>query len=208
MICGSRARWIRFTLLAAALSFGQAAKQYDGSWWISISKSQQLGFVSGYVDCNDTELQVTNFLGSYDGFRQEVSDYYQRNPTAGNMAAGDVLLRLGGAPEKTENAERGVKTQAPRGTPEVSAQPGFFNGEYWAQAGSEERLGYIEGYLWCHQHRHSQRKERFSKSAVTYRDMGTDWYFSDAAHDRSDTPISDVLYRVRDQTSHKPKPHP
>jgi len=209
MIYGSRARWIWFILLAVGLSFGQAAKHYDGSWWISISKSEQLGFVSGYVDCNDTELQGTNFLGSYDALRQEVSDYYQRNPTGQGMAAGDILLRVGAASGKTpENADQGVKTQAPHGTPEVSSQPGFFNGDYWAQADGEERLGYIEGYLWCHRHRHSQRRARFSKSAIKYREMVNDWYFSDSVGVRVNTPISDVLYRVRDQTSRPPKPHP
>ncbi len=208
MICGSRARWILFTLLAG-LSFGQATLHYDGNWWISISKSEQLGFVSGYVDCNDTELHGTDFLGAYEHFRQEVSDYYQGNPTASDMAAGDVLLRVGAAAAKTaENSSHGATTQVPHGTPEVMSQPGSFNGEYWVQADGEERLGYIEGYLWCHQHRQSKRKARFSKSAVEYRDLVNDYYFSDSAGSRVDTPISDVLYRVRDQTSRPPKPHP
>jgi hypothetical protein len=208
MVRGSRSLWIWFILLVAGAPLARTAERYDGSWWISVSKSEQLGFVSGYVDCNDTELRGVDFLGSFVGFRQQVSDYYERNPTTRDIPVGDILVRIvAGSGKTAEKAEHSAKTQSPHGTAEITPQPGFFNGEYWMQTDGEEHLGYIEGYLWCHQHRPTQRKGRFLKSPAKYRDMVTDWYFDDSEGHSTDIPIAEVLYRVRGQSSKKPKPH-
>lgn len=204
---GSRSLCICLILIASTVAPGQTAKTYDGSWWVSVSKSEQLGFVSGYVDCNDTELQGVDFLGSYVGFRKKVSDYYEQNPSARATAVGDALVRVASASAKADKkAEQSGKTQSPPGTAEISPQPGFFNGEYWVQAGPEQQLGYIEGYLWCHQHRPSQRREQFSKSPAEYREMVTNWYDDGSPGHSTDTPISKVLYRVRRQPAKSPKP--
>jgi hypothetical protein len=203
----SRLLWVCFILFAAVVALAQTAKPYDGSWWASVSKSEQLGFVSGYVDCNDTELHGVDFLGSFIGFRKKVSDYYEQNPSARDTAVGDVLVRVAAASAKpAEKAEKSGKNEGPPGTAEISPQPGFFNGEYWIQAGPEQQLGYIEGYLWCHRHRPSHRRGQFSKSPADYREMVTDWYSDEFPGHSTDTPISEVLYRVRRQSSKPPKP--
>jgi hypothetical protein len=203
----SRSLCVCFILLASTLALGQKATTYDGSWWVSVSKSEQLGFVSGYVDCNDTELHGVDFLGSYVGFRKKVSDYYEQEPSARDIAAGDVLVRVASASAKPpEKSEPSGKSEGPPGTAEISPQPGFFNGEYWMQAGLQQQLGYVEGYLWCHQHRQSHRRGQFSKSPADYREMVTDWYNSESPGHSSDTPLSKVLYQVRRQSSKQPKP--
>ena len=201
MIYSRRLRWIGFILLAMAFALAEPRKSYDGAWWISVSKSEQIGFVSGYIDCTDTELHGPDFLGAFITFRQRVSDYYQQNPGDLKAAVGDVLLRESTASEQAGSNGSNSKTQAPPGRPDVFSQPGYFNGEYWTQADGDERLGFLEGYLWCHENRQTTRTVRFSKPLSKYRNLVDAWYYDHPTDRRLNTPISTVLYRLRDRNS-------
>jgi hypothetical protein len=78
----------------------------------------------------------------------------------------------------------------------------------------DRRLGFVEGYLYCHRHDANNRGGTFSKSARDYVRLINKWYrVNDEAGEidekRQRVAIADVLFKFRDQESPTPsKPDP
>jgi hypothetical protein len=206
MMRGFPTRLLLLLTLAAGFSAAQATTRLEGNWWASVSKSEQTGFVSGYIDCSDAEVPHTDFPQPFETFRRNISEYYQGNPSARDQSVGDVFMQVAGNLKRPPASPEKSETASPREIPEVWTPSEFFSGQYWAQADDEEKLGHIEGYLWCHEHRAKRRTGVFSKSAVKYRQMINNWYFDDPTGDRMRRPISKVLYLFRDH-ARTSKPH-
>jgi len=76
---------------------------------------------------------------------------------------------------------------------------------YWRQAsneGHDEQLGFVEGYLYCHEKLAKSKGGVFSKAAEQYRALITHWYrFDEKTGDvdakREPEAIADVLFKVR-----------
>jgi len=195
-----RIRLLLLLLTALASSRAQDSRRFDGNWWASVPKAEQTGFVSGYVDCSDTEIPHSDFPQAFETLRRNISEYYQNHPSATDQSVGDILLQVADHAKKPAALlEQKTGAASPREVPEVWTPSEFFTGQYWVQVDDEERLGHIEGYLWCHEHLVKRRTGVFSKPAVKYREMITDWYFDDPTGDRMRRPISKALYLFRDR---------
>jgi hypothetical protein len=87
---------------------------------------------------------------------------------------------------------------------------GFYDGQYWAQAfavgGTDEQLGFVEGYLTCNHSLAHDHAGVFSKTPAAYRMLISQWYAFDSQtgdidRTRATEKIPDVLRRFRDNPS-------
>jgi hypothetical protein len=171
---------------------------FDGRWWLSISDSERSGVLSGYLDCYSNEYKGSGrFLTkAYDRYRDLVTKLYHDDASLGVEKLPSAIYRLRDKP--------GEKPEYPAGEPVAGAHEGN-DGLYWRQAnqrGHAEQLGFVEGYLLCHEKLADSRGGVFSKSPEEYRGRISRWYRYDEAADaidpvREHEAIATVLFKVR-----------
>jgi len=207
-----------FLVLATSpVSLRAQEARFDGHWWRSASYDEQAYFIEGYLDCYAFEFKGPKTLSghSYDAIQNFISTFYEKNPKDLDKPAAEVLFEISSKPrEKRPAVDDGNK---PR--------PHFGNdGDAWSAVGltregyvlvvsktQDRRLGFIEGYLYCHRHDANNRGGTFSKSARDYVRLINKWYrINDEAGEidekREGVMIADVLFKFRDREP--PAPHP
>jgi hypothetical protein len=175
-----------------------ASKPFDGTWWQGASKSERLGYVEGDSDCNAIELGGHALDPDSLAPRLEfLSSFYA--PDSGHA---DVLvfdaLRLAEKQQTSANREPSEDAQG--------EAHGVYDGLFWRNMLHAERLGFVEGYLACDEHKTQGRRASYSKSAEEYVALLDQWYHvkdveEDVDPKFEDRKIGDVLYRFRDRHS-------
>jgi len=166
----------------------------DGMWWLSISKNEQDGFVKGYLDCYIYELKG---LDKYEGrpfnsYGKLIVDFYQNNSQEKNRPVAEIMHML---------RDKSGESKSLYGE-EAKGAHGYFDGLYWSQMwalqGKDEQVGFVEGYITCHELRYKKNQLTLSKSPFDYVNLIDQWYgfdkkSGDMNADRQDRPIADVL---------------
>lgn len=170
---------------------------YDGRWWLAASDLRRYGFVVGYFDCYHFEYQGPHLFRtkSYQRYRDLITKFYQ-----------DSAVRLRPFSEAIDRLrdKPGEKDESPGGEP-AHGQHWGNNGLYWRQAsneGHDEQLGFVEGYLYCHEKLAKNKGGVFPQTPEEYRALITQWYRFDETTDdidatREPEAIANVLFTVR-----------
>lgn len=171
---------------------------YDGRWWLPASELRRDGFLTGYFDCYNFEYKgPDHFLTkSYHRYRDLVTRFYQDSATHRDRSLADVVYQFRDKP--------GEKDEYPGGEPAHGRHWGN-DGVYWRQAsneGHDQQLGFVEGYLYCHEKLAKNKGGMFPKTPEEYRALITQWYRFDEKTDAVDAKrdpeaIADVLFQVR-----------
>jgi hypothetical protein len=197
-------------LLCSCLALGSAVlaakaqkkvnKGYDGHWWLSTPPAERNGFLNGYLDCYAYEYKgPAKFTVNPPAIARDlITKFYEQGPPRLSEPVPEVFYRFRDRP--------GQKSTATDGEP-VKGQHGFYDGTYWKQisalGGKAEQLGFVEGYLWCHEHLSRNKGGVFSKAPSEYVALITRWYrFVEGTGDidakREPTKIAEVLFKFRD----------
>jgi hypothetical protein len=178
-------------LTLAACIISQPARPYDGSWWKSLSVSEQDAFVSGYLDCYIWDAQRTDY--SDKPIRQQrdsISSFYRANPQFASTPVPELLRKLA----RTGGPNRGAERH------------GVYGGDFWRQLSATGRVAFLRGYIACNS---LYMTTRFSRTPETYAKTISRWYgVSDADESQlndktANDKIGDVLARLRDRASPK-----
>lgn len=191
---------ISAVLICGVISQGaQSALNYDGKWWLSVSKEQRQGFVQGYAICytDDTEGSV-KFTESRYAYEPRLTDYLKQNITDKDKPIEDLLLKMALPPYSRKG------TPAPGQGEIAKGKYGYLDGDYWRQNVDSHRLGFIQGFLYCYSRHAQAKKGSFSKPASSYVEAISNWYGvkaddpSEINLQRMNAKIPDVLFRFRD----------
>ena len=189
--------------LSAAACHSQAkrstAPTFDGRWWTEAPIPERDGFVAGFTDCYRYDLEgPAHFEAkSLADYRELVSRYFSRDSTRLSHSAFEALV---------QSADR-VGERPPSGGEVWNERHGHFDGNYWRQAfaagGTQEQLGFVEGYVTCSNHRPTAQDSTFSATPADYVRRINQWYeFDTTTGDmnsaRESAKIADVLLRFRD----------
>ena len=185
------------TVACGAQQQSGARAAYDGRWWLAASDSRREGFVVGYFDCYHFEYNGPDHFRtkSYQRYRDLVTKFYQDSAARPRPVA-DAIDGLRDRP--------GEKDESPGGSPAPGRHWGN-NGLFWRQAsneGHDEQLGFVEGYLYCHEKLAKNKGGVFPRTPAEYRGLITQWYRFDEKTDdidakREPAAIADVLFKVR-----------
>jgi hypothetical protein len=186
-----------FCSVACAAQPPVARPSYDGRWWLSISNYKRSGFVVGYFDCYNFEYRgkAPYHTKSYDRYRDLMTTLYQ-DSTHRRQSPSEVIDQLQDKP--------GEEVENPGGEPAHGAHGGN-DGHYWRQMsinGHDEQLGFIEGYLYCHEQLAHNKGGAFTKTPAEYRALIDKWYrYNELTDDidakREPEAIADALFKVR-----------
>jgi len=177
---------------------GQGAQPlYDGHWWRSISQPEQDGFLFGWFDCYQFEYKGRDsFSKSMASDRALIARAYESSPSDLSQPVSDVIIRL--------RDTSGEKPEETGGEPARGRHHGN-DGLYWFQIQHTQQLGFVEGYLQCHEHLAHNKGGVFSKAPDEYRALISRWYqineqTGDINGEREPEAIADVLFKVRSGT--------
>src|SRR5437588_6090028 len=144
---------IGILLIYGVISQGaQSGPNYDGRWWLSISKQERLGFFEGYATCylNDTDGKL-RFAESGYTYEPRLTEYLHANPTEQDKSIEDLLWKMAAPPYAR-------RLTVPEGGETVKGKYGYLDGDYWRQNVGTQRLRLIQGFLYCYSKRARVKK--------------------------------------------------
>lgn len=118
----------------------RTATVYDGNWWLKADELTRGGFLNGIADYLVAVKRVKWLVGSVDYGGEKIAEYYSRNPRDRALLVPDVWRRVV------------IESPPPRPSPGTEiwdGRHGYYLGRWYKTGLRLERLGYLEGYLWC-----------------------------------------------------------
>jgi hypothetical protein len=166
-------------------AIAQSKVKYDSAWWQSVSMNEQETFISGYFDCYIYGANRTTHVPEpIEEAVAYVTKYYNSNPNARGVTVPEILRTLPGPRKKVPKKDR----------------HGVYDGDFWRQSTSKERVGFLSGYIAC---RTLYTDVRYSRPVQSYADAMSKWYgVSDGDESQlsvitGDEKIAAVLERIR-----------
>jgi len=195
---------LHLCLILTPESLAAESSILDGQWWQSISESERLGFLAGYIDCYKYEYVGPDkyLTKSFQAYADMTTQFYSQNSEQIRLPVKQVIHKF------RDMSERSVSN----GGESVNGKHGYFDGLYWMQinaiGGLANQVAFITGYLNCYRDFTHDRKGTFDASPSEYASRITSYYhFDEKSGDidaaRQSLKIADVLFIVR---SHRPKP--
>jgi hypothetical protein len=162
-------------------------KTYDGDWWLAAEKEERSGLLEGAGDCLTWTAHTLEFTETSSQVEPRITSYYQSYPAQRRLLFIDVW-------KKTEPKATEVKA-APAAGEDWKNAHWYLNGTWWKQSREDERLGFIEGHLWCMRSRVNQPSESYSRPAEYYVEKISEYVKKNGAYEKA---IADILKRYRD----------
>ncbi|MCE5310110.1 MAG: hypothetical protein LLG20_20945 [Acidobacteriales bacterium] len=165
---------------------GKMAKIYDGDWWLASALERRSGFLEGVADCQTWVVRAEGFSGTSDQLVEKITRYYKTHPNDRRVLVIDIWRRVGAA-----------TSTKPLPNGEVWKEPHWYlNGLWWRQVSESERLGFLEGYLWCLRTQVNRPENAYSRSLSFYVDEIDEYVRAYPKAD--DESVATILERFRD----------
>jgi hypothetical protein len=181
-------------LLSPNLLLGAQSATPDGDWWQKSSAAEQEGFILGYGECyaSADSTRVREISDEAD-IRIAVSTYYQSHASERHRPTAKVLQDVWSGHINVRGSKPAREGEGWR------ERHGFLDGGWWKGSNPSEQLGFVEGYVTCHnaEQKHQPPLRHLPSmyvSQVSY------WYDQpgddDAVAQRRATKIQEVLTRI------------
>jgi len=188
-----------FVLLISG-SLSAQNSSYDGAWWQLRSAPEQEGFIFGFGDCYaDPGGQKIRILLDDSEIRIAMGTYFQGHERLHTRPVAQVLKDIWSGHISVPEAKRAAVGQGWR------ERHGYFDGLWWKGSSPTEQLGFVEGYITCHNTEH-RKAQPLRLPAASYVQSITAWYAmpgdeSLAAQHRAEK-VGDVLLRFTQTGAH------
>lgn len=183
---------VMFVLLISS-SVSAQSNVYDGGWWQMRTAPEQEGFIFGFGDCYaDPAGQKIRILLDDAEIRIAMGTYYQGHERLRTRPVAQVLKDIWSGHVSVPEAKHAAAGQGWR------ERHGYFDGLWWKGSSPTEQLGFVEGYIACHNTEH-RKVQPLRLPAVSYVQSINAWYAmagdeSVAAQRRAEK-VGDVLLR-------------
>jgi hypothetical protein len=183
---------VMFVLLISS-SVSAQSNVYDGGWWQMRTAPEQEGFIFGFGDCYaDPAGQKIRILLDDAEIRIAMGTYYQGHERLRTRPVAQVLKDIWSGHVSVPEAKHAAAGQGWR------ERHGYFDGLWWKGSSPTEQLGFVEGYIACHNTEH-RKVQPLRLPAASYVQSINAWYAmpgdeSVAAQRRAEK-VGDVLLR-------------
>ncbi len=183
---------VMFVLLISS-SVSAQSNVYDGGWWQMRTAPEQEGFIFGFGDCYaDPAGQKIRILLDDGEIRIAMGTYYQGHERLRTRPVAQVLKDIWSGHVSVPEAKHAAAGQGWR------ERHGYFDGLWWKGSSPTEQLGFVEGYIACHNTEH-RKVQPLRLPAASYVQSINAWYAipgdeSVAAQRRAEK-VGDVLLR-------------
>ena len=163
---------------------------HDGNWWLRIGEMPygeltQSGFLDGVSDYLVTVSRVKWLVGSTDYGVEKITGYYNRDPRNRSLLVPEVWRRV--------LTESPPPPALPGG--EVYDGPhGYYDGSWYKMGDIDERIAYLDGYLWCRRTYGKQPAAAYPRSLDYYDQKIWNYIKTPKAYNE---PVADILARFR-----------
>lgn len=187
-------------LLLISGSLSAQNNSYDGAWWQLRSAPEQEGFIFGFGDCYaDPAGQKIRILLDDSEIRIAMGTYFQGHEKLHTRPVAQVLKDIWSGHISVPEAKRAAAGEGWR------ERHGYFDGLWWKGSSPTEQLGFVEGYITCHNTEH-RKAQPLRLPAASYVQSITAWYAmpgdeSLAAQHRAEK-VGDVLLRFTQTGAH------
>jgi hypothetical protein len=170
----------------------QAGQHFDGKWWLRTSSDEHSGFINGAADCLTWTAHEKGFNATPEQLVDKIDKFYKGHPESANLDVVEVWKKLW---DKTPPSA--VVTQSG----ETWNNPHWYlDGFWWIEETTDQKQGFVKGYLWCMKAHVLSPTETYSKSASSYVD-NIDAFTKANANTKTDREkVASILRRYRDKT--------
>lgn len=138
-------------LIVQSSCAAEAARSFDGRFWLALSQKEKDAFFSGETDCYLYDFKGPRHINGsrLEGVRR-IDKYYSDNPGNQMLSVSEVIQKL---------------SEPVKNTPPV-ADHAYFDGEFWRMLFTRaEKAAFVDGYWACR-----------SKYMATSPSRSTDYY--------------------------------
>jgi hypothetical protein len=186
-------------MLGFSVQASEDSSAYDRKWWFSVSKNQRLEFLEGYMACyiSDTDGKIKFTESSY-AYEPRVTNYLQSDSDEQTKSIEEIFWKMAQPPYARPRRRLAGPAE------EWKGKYGYLDGDYWRQQREPDRIGFIQGFLYCYSKHAKLKRGSFSRPASWYVEAISKWYgvkSDDPAEidlARINTKIPEVLFRFRD----------
>jgi len=188
-----------FVLLISG-SLSAQNNSYDGAWWQLRTAPEQEGFIFGFGDCYaDPGGQKIRILLDDSEIRIAMGTYFQGHEKLHTRPVAQVLKDIWSGHISVPEAKRAAAGEGWR------ERHGYFDGLWWKGSSPTEQLGFVEGYIACHNTEH-RKVQPLRLPAASYVQSINKWYAmpgdeSVAAQRRAEK-VGDVMLRFTQTGAH------
>jgi hypothetical protein len=176
---------------AQTMSAAPANQHFDGKWWSTTSSEERSGFINGVADCLTWSAHEQGFSATPEQLVDKITAFYEEHPGSGDLTVVDVWRRVG----RKSSPDGGI---TPHG--ETWKNPHWYlDGFWWREAGEGERLGFLEGYLWCMRTHVSAPSEKYSKAVSFYMERIDAFVRGNGSSKANREAIALILRRYQDE---------
>jgi hypothetical protein len=146
----------------------QKAQPFDGKWWSKTSADEHSGFLDGADDCltwtAHEQIWSKNqkgFGGTWAQLNDAIGKFYKDHPDLNYLGVVDTWKKV-----IEQSSQKPVVSSE---NAETWNNPHWYlDGFWWMEKTSDQKLGFIEGYLWCMKTHVPAPGETYSKPASFY----------------------------------------
>jgi hypothetical protein len=142
----------------------RSKSQYDGTWWLAANPGETSGFINGVADCMTWEAHKQGYSATPEQLGDKITAFYKANPGSKSATVLEAWQRVSSSPKQVP---------VPKGGEAWNNPHWYLNGDWWAQSGQTEQIGFLEGYLWCMGTQVEEPHPRYSKPASFYWEKST-----------------------------------
>lgn len=138
----------------------QAGQQFNGKWWGNTNSEEHSGFINGLADCMTWSAHKKGFNATPEQLMVDITRFYSDNPSSTGLTILDVWRII-------------IKKSPPKPSPQGQTWKNahwYLDGFWWKEASEAERVGFLEGYLWCMRTCVHPAAEAYSKPVSFYLD--------------------------------------
>lgn len=171
----------------------QANHHFDGKWWSTTSSEERSGFINGVADCLTWSAHEKGFNATPEQLMDKITRFYKEHPESADLTVVDVWRQIG---------RKSSPDDGPTPHGETWKNPHWYlDGFWWREASEGERLGFLEGYLWCMRTQVPAPSEKYSKPVSFYIDRIDAFVGANGSSKANREAVALILRRYRDKDS-------
>lgn len=169
----------------------QADQRFDGKWWSKSSSEEQSGFINGAADCMTWSARKKGFNATPEQLVKKITAFYKKRPQSANLPVIEVW-------QKVVASDVSRKSSIAQGQTWTNAH-WYLDGFWWRGAAEDERLGFLEGYLWCMRTYVPKSSQKYSKPVQFYLEKVDAFVRANGSSKANREPVALILRRYQDE---------
>jgi hypothetical protein len=171
----------------------EKSQHFDGKWWSKTSSEEHSGFINGAADCLTWTAHKKGFNATPEQLVDKITKFYKEHPQSAELNVVDVWQKLWSKTPPSAAAAHSGETW--------KNAHWYLDGFWWLDETTDQKQGFVEGYLWCMGTQVPAPSETYSKPVSFYVEKIDAFTRANADSKADREKVAVILRRYKDKQS-------